>query len=79
MSKEATDAIEHYLNHGEPEMAFEGLVLEMIRVREYSMSTRSIDWLGLARECGLEKSGGVFEYEVFEKLCSWVACDERGE
>jgi hypothetical protein len=60
----------HYLDHGEPEMAMEGLLIELINTNRYPVSFDISQWESVAHACGLPE-GGVFDAVVWKKFCAW--------
>jgi len=60
----------HFLNHGEYEMAFEGLVLELIAVGLAPSSFDANAWVSLGRELGLEQES-VLDGEFWQKFQTW--------
>ncbi|QDT42989.1 hypothetical protein Pan241w_30840 [Gimesia alba] len=73
LALEAMSGVDHYLNHGEPEMAFEGLLIELMKANRLPESFHSIHWEQMARSAGLIDEGGVFDYEIWNKFSVWYA------
>ena len=70
LSLEGLEGVAHYLNHGEYEMAYEGLVIELYTTGLYPSNFNFAEWkeLGLAFE--LEKES-VFDEEFWDKFNNW--------
>lgn len=66
LSSDAIDAVEHYLNHDEFEMGFEGLCLELLSISDFLPEHR-LKCQELARTLGLDKES-VFDAEFWKKL-----------
>lgn len=65
LSQDTVEAVGHYINHDEYEMAFEGLCIDLML-----SSADSVDWaecLDVARELSLDKES-VFDAEFWTKL-----------
>ena len=72
ISPDVLRGIEHYLKHGELEMAFELLFLDMIDKNiKYQFETKS-DWINLAEELGL-KEASVFEDTFWKKFSNYLS------
>ncbi len=67
---DAISEVEHYFAHGEHEMAFEGLVIELMRADVVPPAFAYEDWCALARELGLDKDS-VFDGEFWTKFVTW--------
>jgi len=62
---ETVDAVRHYIDHDEYEMAFEGLCLDLL-----DQKVKDVDWplcIALARRLGLDKES-VFDPGFWGKL-----------
>ncbi len=76
LSKDMIDAeglreVRHYLNHGEHEMAFEGLVLELIKSDGTPRKFDGAAWLRLAEQLGLREES-VWVGDFWTQLTTWV-------
>ncbi|QDT80195.1 hypothetical protein Mal35_36660 [Gimesia maris] len=63
--------VDHYLNHNEPEMAFEGLLIDLINANRVPDSFDSDQWKRIAQTAGLP-AGGVFDEDIWNKFCIWL-------
>tara|TARA_R100001132_G_scaffold27192_1_gene31385 strand:+ start:11263 stop:11754 length:492 start_codon:yes stop_codon:yes gene_type:complete len=63
--------VDHYLNHNEPEMAFEGLLIELIQANKVPDSFDVDQWKRIAQTAGLP-AGGVFDEDIWNKFCIWL-------
>ena len=70
ISDDGLEEILHYYEHGEYEMSFEGLVIELMNVRNYPNNFDFIDWKKLALYYGLDKET-VFEGDFWMKFMNW--------
>lgn len=65
LDKDSKEAVQHYIDHDEYEMAFEGLCLELL-----TLEGRDVDWgicLKIARKLGLDRES-VFDHEFWVKI-----------
>ncbi|MDQ0087462.1 hypothetical protein J2T12_000856 [Paenibacillus anaericanus] len=60
----------HYLEHGEYEMSFEGLVIEFYTTDKYPSHFNYEQWKELAVSFGLDKES-VFDENFWEKFNEW--------
>ena len=70
ISAEGAAQVAHYLEHGEPEMALEGLVLELIQADETPPEFVFVVWENLARRMRLNEDP-VFDGEFWRKFMDW--------
>jgi hypothetical protein len=70
LTNEAIEAIMHYLSHDEYEMAFEGLLIELINIGQYPTSFIFLDWKELGEHYELDKES-VFDELIWEKFIQW--------
>ena len=70
ISSEAYLEISHFYNHGEYEMAFEGLIIELIQEAKYPQDFESSEWENLGMEFGFDKES-VFDYDIWNKFIKW--------
>jgi hypothetical protein len=68
---EAYIEVRHYYDHGEYEMAFEGLVIELVKENKYPQSFVSAEWENLGIEFGLNKES-IFDYYFWNKFIEWL-------
>lgn len=66
----ALEEVDHYLRHDEPEMAFEGLLIELTRRDEVPPCFDRVDWACLGRQCGVIEAG-VFEPDIWCRFEAW--------
>lgn len=62
--------VRHYLDYGEPEMAFEGCMLELIKANRLPTGIAFSKLSVLARELGLHNES-VFDGEFWINFCGW--------
>lgn len=72
LSSDARTEIQHYLDHGEPEIAFEGLVLELGGQDVSPWQQPRAAWLSLAERLGLREES-VLTGDLWGRLSSWLA------
>ena len=70
LSEDAAKGVLHYLEHGEPEMALEGLVLELIAANAAPAGIEFTVWEALARELHLDDEP-IFDGEFWRKFTDW--------
>ncbi len=71
LGKNAIDPISQYLDNGEHEMAFEGLLIELIKSNKHPEDFTFEEWKLVGEACELDSNGGVFEYEIWTKFLDW--------
>lgn len=64
-----------YLENGEYEMAYEGLLIELVKNNRYPEGFDFGIWKVVGEACDLDTNGGVFDYEIWSKFLKW---GERG-
>ncbi|WP_214824105.1 hypothetical protein [Exiguobacterium algae] len=64
------EEVRHYYEHGEYEMSFEGLVIELMSVRKYPDNFDFNDWKELAIYYGLDRES-VFEGDFWMEFLQW--------
>ncbi|WP_417387115.1 hypothetical protein [Gimesia sp.] len=69
--KDELAGVDHYLNHNEPEMAFEGLIIELIQANRVPDDFDIAQWKRVAQTAGLP-AGGVFDENIWDKFCDWL-------
>lgn len=70
LDEESVSAIEHYLDHDEYEMAFEGLVIELLKL-EYKPKVDVNEIIRIGRLLKLKEEPS-FDPEIWVKLNSWA-------
>jgi hypothetical protein len=70
ISDEAAREVKHYYDHGEFEMAFEGLVLELMQANKIPSDYDYNSWCELARDLGLDVDS-VFDGDFWPKFLAW--------
>lgn len=72
ISPDVLRGIEHYLKHGELEMVFELLFLEMIDKNIKCASETKSSWMNLAKDLGLKESS-VFDDAFWDKFSNYLS------
>ena len=72
LGQDAIKEVTHFLKNGEYEMAFEGLVLELIATGGIPTGFVANAWESLGRELGLQQES-VFDGEFWSKFGEWRA------
>jgi hypothetical protein len=70
------EEVEHYFNHGEYEMAFEGLVIEFIRIGRYPDKFSFTEWKDLALYYNSDKES-VFDDKSWTNFMAWGLAYQR--
>ncbi|MDF2536859.1 MAG: hypothetical protein K0R18_3021 [Bacillales bacterium] len=70
LSSEGLEGVEHYLDHGEYEMSFEGLVIELYTNGMYPTNFKFTEWKELGFTFGLDKES-VFDEKFWVKFTEW--------
>lgn len=70
LSSDAMEGIDHYAEHGEPAMAFEGLLIELMKADVVPPTFDHDAWCALGRACGLDDDC-VFDAESWTKFLVW--------
>jgi hypothetical protein len=70
IANEGIEEIEHFFNHSEYEMAFEGLLIELITVSKYPKGFSFSDWKMLGEHYQLDKET-VFDAYIWAKFMKW--------
>lgn len=68
---EALKEVRHFLEHGEFEMAFEGLVLELIENDATPAGFSASKWMSVAEALGL-RTESVFVGDFWDRLGAWA-------
>ena len=66
------DEVRHYYEHGEYEMAFEGLLIELTSLGIYPDNFKFSKWKEIAIHYGLDKES-IFDEFIWEKFMRWGA------
>jgi hypothetical protein len=61
----------HFYEHGEYEMAFEGLLIELIQSRKHPKNFIKEEWKTLGLQFELDKQS-VFDCSIWEKFVNWI-------
>jgi hypothetical protein len=70
ISEDAAEGVRHYLEHGEHEMALEGLALELIAAKAAPAGIEFSAWEALARELHLDDEP-TFDGDFWRKFTEW--------
>ena len=62
-----------YLECGEHEMAYEGLLIELVKSDRHPEGFDFELWKLVGEACELDSNGGVFDYEIWSKFLKWGA------
>ena len=77
LSSDDLEGVLHYLEHGEYEMSFEGLVIEFYTTGKYPANFNYEKWRKLAILFGLDKES-LFDEKFWDKFNEWgVAYSHR--
>jgi len=71
ISKEAYSEIYHFYEHAEYEMAFEGLIIELVQENKYPNDFSKAEWEALGIEFVL-KENSVFDHDIWGKFIKWM-------
>ena len=69
---ETNESINHYLNHDEYEMAFEGLFIEIMKTNVWISKKSILFYIDIGIQLSLDKES-VFEQDFWKKLNNWCA------
>ncbi len=72
LDSESVEAIHHYLEHSEYEMAFEGLFIELMKLKADINKNEKETYFKLARELGLEQDS-FFDGDFWNKFKLFVS------
>ena len=67
LTRQERDDVLHYLRHDEPEIAFEGLFLDLMGKGNITISKNADDYMEMARQLLLDKEN-VFDNDFWDKL-----------
>ncbi|KAA0135870.1 hypothetical protein FYZ48_17220 [Gimesia chilikensis] len=68
---ETLSGVLHYLNHNEPEMALEGLLIELFRVNRYPEPFDVQRWKRVVQSADFS-DGGVFDEAILDHFERWI-------
>jgi hypothetical protein len=71
LSAETVDAVNHYLEHDEFEMAFEGLFLDLMKIERLPPLLDAKECSDLAKKMKLDKES-IFDRAFWEKFLSFM-------
>ena len=74
LKSDSVDFVQHYIDHNELEMAFEGFFLELIGADIEFDENDKKNYLKLGRDLGLDKTC-VFDDEFWEKFLRYIKND----
>ncbi|MDY6930104.1 MAG: MafI family immunity protein [Pseudomonadota bacterium] len=74
LDTETVESVQHYLDHSEYELAFEGLFIELMKVDAVLEKDESEIYLKLAMELGLDRDS-VFDGKFWEKFKAFMDVD----
>ncbi|WML46754.1 hypothetical protein RCG23_14005 [Neobacillus sp. PS3-34] len=70
LSTDVIKEVEHYFNHSEYEMAFEGLLIELTKLGKYPLGFNFLEWKALGEHFKLDKES-VFDVSIWTKFLNW--------
>ena len=70
LTTEGFEAVNHYFEHDEFEMCFEGLVIELISNNLYPSEFKFSEWIEIALEYGLDEHS-VFDGFFWKNFNQW--------
>ena len=76
ISADGFKEVMHFFEHGEYEMAFEGLIIELMRINKYPEQYNYQEWKNTGLEFGLNKES-VFDGEFWSKFKKWGKSFEK--
>ncbi len=71
-TREGYQEMNHFLEYGEWEMAYEILILELMEEHVKIEEVDVKEMLNVAIACGLRENGGIADFYVFDKLKTWL-------
>jgi hypothetical protein len=72
LDEESKEAVIHYLEHSEYEMAFEGLFIELMKLKALLSKEESSDYIELGEKLGLNEES-VFDADFWQKFSSYCS------
>ena len=70
LNRDRYEAVLHYSKTGEFEMAFEGLILELISVKKYPKNFNFMEFMKLAKECELDTNPSLDGF-FWDSFTTW--------
>lgn len=70
LSDDAMEGVDHYFEHGESAMAFEGLVIELMRADVVPQTYDHNEWCALGVDLGLDEDC-VFDAALWTRFVAW--------
>ncbi|MFG0293770.1 MAG: hypothetical protein ACF8MJ_11565 [Phycisphaerales bacterium JB050] len=70
LGDDTLEEVDHYLTHDEWEMAFEGLLIELMRADVVPPTYDFEKWCALLRDLGLDEDS-VFDAYLWDKFVAW--------
>jgi hypothetical protein len=70
LSIEDIKEVERYFYHSEYEMAFEGLLIELTKLRKYPKGFNFLEWKALGEHFKIDKEF-IFDEAIWEKFLIW--------
>jgi hypothetical protein len=70
ISEDSYKEVKHFYEHGEYEMAFEGLALELMQLDRRPVNFDYKSWCGIIKEMKLDQES-VFDAEFWHKFQEW--------
>jgi hypothetical protein len=70
LSNEDIKEVKHYFNHSEYEIAFEGLLIELIKLEKYPKDFNFLEWKALGEHFKLDKEF-VFDETIWKEFLMW--------
>jgi dimeric dUTPase (all-alpha-NTP-PPase superfamily) len=75
LDEESVQSVQHYLDHSEYEMAFEGLFIELMNLKCSFSEEEFLTYIELGEKLGLNEES-VFDAEFWEKFIKY--CSNNG-
>ncbi len=70
IQKEGLEAVKHYFEHNEYEMAFEGLIIELLNINVYPSNFDVNEWIEIGLKCKLDTLAN-FDDKMWDKFLLW--------
>jgi hypothetical protein len=70
LPSDGLEGVMHYLEHGEYEMSFEGLVIELMKLEVYTDGFNFSEWKELGLQFRLNEES-VFDSDFWSKFLAW--------
>lgn len=62
--------VRHYFDHGEYEMALEGLLIELIHAKKHPKNFNYVEWEEMTKNYNLDKES-IFDDDIWDKFVKW--------